>query len=131
MTARAGRTDSDSATRLPVTGRLRIGSNDDLVRLNEAAWQVLERTGFKIYSKRLLDKVAALGAAVDYGTMVARFPRTVLEETLDCRLRPEPPDQPMGDLRRIAPLHARPQHDRLMSITDTVYPNSFDGESRA
>ena len=80
---------------MPVTGRLKIGSDDDLVRLNDAAWAVLERTGFRIYSKRLLQKVEAIGARVDYDIMVARFPREVMDEVLGCELRPEPPDEPV------------------------------------
>ena len=80
---------------LPVspTGRLKLGDDDDLIRLNEAAWKVLERTGFKVYSKRILDKVGALGARVDYDTMTARFPCELIKETVDCELRPEPPDK--------------------------------------
>ena len=81
---------------VPVTGRLKIGSDDDLVRLNEAAWQVLERTGFKIYSKRILEKVEALGATVDHDDMTARFPRKLIEETVDCELRPEPENAPVA-----------------------------------
>jgi len=81
---------------VPVTGRLKIGSDDDLVRLNEAAWRVLERTGFKIYSKRILAKVEALGARVDHDEMTARFPRELIEETVDCELRPEPEDAPVA-----------------------------------
>ncbi|MCK5805613.1 MAG: trimethylamine methyltransferase family protein, partial [Lentisphaeria bacterium] len=57
---------------------------------------VLGRTGFKVYSKRILDKVAALGAKVDYDTMTARFPRELIEEIVDCELRPEQPDKPIS-----------------------------------
>jgi len=76
-------------------GRLKIGTDDDLVRLNDAAWRVLEHTGFKVYSKRLLDKLDAFGARVDHDTMIAKFPRELLNETLGCELRPEPPDEPV------------------------------------
>jgi len=76
-------------------GRLKIGTDDDLVRLNDAAWRVLERTGFKVYSNRLLDKLDAFGARVDGDSMIAKFPRELLEETLGCELRPEPPDEPV------------------------------------
>lgn len=81
---------------LPLIGQLKIGSNDDLVRLNDAAWQILERTGFKVYSNRLLQKLDAFGARVDFDTMVARFPRELLEETMDYGLRPEPPEAPVS-----------------------------------
>ena len=80
---------------LPVAGRLRIGADDDLVRLNDAAWAVLERTGFKVYSQRLLEKLRAFGAQIDLNTMVAKFPRELLTERLGCELRPEPPEQPI------------------------------------
>ena len=74
-------------------GLAKIGSDDDLVRLNDAAWRVLERSGFKVYSHRLFDSVEALGARVDRSAMVARFPRGLLDETLGCELRPEPPEE--------------------------------------
>ena len=83
---------AEGALAAPVTGRLKIGSDDDLVRLNRAAWQVLERTGFKIYSKRIIEKVKAFGAKVDEDEMIARFPQPLIEETVDCELRPEPED---------------------------------------
>jgi len=76
-------------------GRLKIGTDDELVRLNDAAWRVLERTGFKVCSNRLLDKLDAFGARVDRGSMIARFPRELLQETLGCELRPEPAAAPV------------------------------------
>jgi len=51
----AERTGQDTLATSP-TGRLKLGNDDDLVRLNEAAWEVLGCTGFKIYSKRILGK---------------------------------------------------------------------------
>jgi len=73
----------------------KIGCDDDLVRLNDAAWRVLERTGFKVYSHRLLDKIQALGAHVDRSAMIAKFPRGLLGEMLGCEPRPEPPEEPV------------------------------------
>ncbi|MBM4079405.1 MAG: hypothetical protein FJ278_06870 [Planctomycetes bacterium] len=80
----------------PVTGRLKIGTDDDLMRLNKAAWRVLERTGFKVYSQRILGKLQQLGAKVDYDQMVAKFPQKLIEATVDCQLRPEPPNPPIS-----------------------------------
>ena len=47
---------------VPVTGRLKIGTDDDLARLNKGAWKVLERVGFKVYSRTILDKLRKFGA---------------------------------------------------------------------
>lgn len=90
MSTECGTYEQQGESLSSLTGRLTIGSDEDLVRLNDAAWKILERTGFMIRSRRLLEKVRDLGASVDEGAMVARFPRSVLEETLDCRLRDEP-----------------------------------------
>jgi len=76
-------------------GRLKIGTDEDLVQLNGAAWRVLERTGFKVYSQRLLDKLEALGARVERETMTVKFPRALLDEALGCELCPEPPEEPV------------------------------------
>lgn len=81
---------------VPVVGRLRIGNDDDLVRLNKAAWKVLEQTGFKVYSGPILDKLRKFGAKVDRDEMIVRFPRRLMEQTLDCRLRPERQDAPIA-----------------------------------
>jgi len=80
-------------SRARVAGRLKVGSDDDLVRLNDAAWRVLERTGFKVHSTRLLQKLAEMGACVDDGTMIATFPRALLDERLGCGLLPEPSEE--------------------------------------
>ena len=96
MTDYLDETVPEGTLTVPTTGRLKIGDDDDLVRLNKAAWKVLERTGFKIYSKRILDKLREFGAKVDDDNMVARFPQELIEETVDCELRPELADAPIS-----------------------------------
>ena len=80
---------------VPIFGRLKVGSEDDLVRINDAAWRILGRVGMKIYSKRLLSALKSFGVRVDDRDMTARFPVEMIRSAVRCELRPERPDSPI------------------------------------
>ncbi|HUS80429.1 MAG TPA: trimethylamine methyltransferase family protein, partial [Armatimonadota bacterium] len=68
-----------------IPGRLRPCSDQDLERLNDAAWRINETVGMRIHSDVILGRCEQAGAIVDRQGRVARFPRPVIE-----RLLPEP-----------------------------------------
>jgi len=66
-----------------VTGTLRLFSEADLDRLQEAVFTVLERTGIRVYGEEFLAGLVQCGAAVDQAQRVARFPYPIVADFIE------------------------------------------------
>ena len=62
---------------------LEVLSDREIGQLHEASLRVLARTGMRFASARVLDRLAAIGAKVDRGERVARFPARLVEEAIE------------------------------------------------
>jgi trimethylamine:corrinoid methyltransferase-like protein len=57
-------------------------SQDELKAIHNASLQVLEKTGIKVMSKKVLDILGEAGAKVDYEKKSATIPANVVEEAV-------------------------------------------------
>jgi trimethylamine--corrinoid protein Co-methyltransferase len=57
-------------------------SDREIGQLHEASLQVLERTGMRFASRKVLERLSALGAKVDFGERIARLPPRMIEEAI-------------------------------------------------
>lgn len=55
---------------------------DNLCKLNEGVFQILEKTGVKIEHEEIRDVLHQVGAKVDNKKQIVRFPRRVVEKTI-------------------------------------------------
>jgi trimethylamine--corrinoid protein Co-methyltransferase len=64
-------------------GFLNICSDEDLKKIHNAAFKILEEVGLKVPSDMLLEYLESYGAKVDKVKRVAKFPPEVVEQTID------------------------------------------------
>jgi trimethylamine--corrinoid protein Co-methyltransferase len=57
-------------------------SDQEIRLLHESSVRVLERTGMRFASRRVLERLSALGAKVDFGERIARLPPRMIEEAI-------------------------------------------------
>jgi trimethylamine--corrinoid protein Co-methyltransferase len=57
-------------------------TEEQVERVHDATLQVLERTGLQVRSERILRELALAGVKVDEAEMRARFPRSLVEESM-------------------------------------------------
>lgn len=94
-------------------GTRELISKDAFQRIHDESVGILEEVGIRIYSREALDLLKEHGASVDPERMVARLPRSLVEESIS--------SAPKG-LR----LHARnPKHDLLLDRSHLYI--TFDG----
>ena len=62
-----------------LTCEISILSSEEAERIHAASLSILEETGMRIEHERMLQCLAALGADVDFHTMVVKFPRGLVE----------------------------------------------------
>lgn len=60
----------------------KVLSDNEIIQVHEASINILERTGVKILSKRVLDLLSSHGAIADYDKKVVRLPRKLVEACL-------------------------------------------------
>jgi len=65
-----------------LTGYANLFTEEDLVRMYEAALDVLLHTGVRVHHDALLDRLGRFGVVVDKGTQTARFPRELVEDVV-------------------------------------------------
>jgi trimethylamine--corrinoid protein Co-methyltransferase len=58
-------------------------SDGDVRKIADAAFEVLERSGLKVYSATAFEAFAQAGAAVDEETRTVRLPRSLVEDAID------------------------------------------------
>ncbi|HIZ77997.1 MAG TPA: trimethylamine methyltransferase family protein [Firmicutes bacterium] len=63
--------------------KFRFLNEDDILKVHDAALQVLEETGVFFDSEEALNILAEAGCSVDRGSMVVRFPKKIVEDALD------------------------------------------------
>jgi trimethylamine--corrinoid protein Co-methyltransferase len=62
--------------------RMKILSDSEIERINQASLEILERTGVMIASRSVLEFLQGTGAEVDIERSVARFPRRLVDDCL-------------------------------------------------
>ncbi len=63
-----------------IPGRLIVASDDDLLRMNDAARRILAKVGMRVHSEKILRFCADAGAQVDTQARTARFPAALIDE---------------------------------------------------
>lgn len=63
-----------------ISGRLRVATDDDLLRMNEAARRILAEVGMRVHSEQILRFCADAGAQVDAQARTAKFPPELIDE---------------------------------------------------
>jgi trimethylamine--corrinoid protein Co-methyltransferase len=56
---------------------------EDVKRIAEAAFEVLEKSGMAVYSKTAFEALKAKGADVDAENMIVKMPRSMVEDAID------------------------------------------------
>ncbi|NIR87218.1 hypothetical protein GWO13_06470 [Candidatus Bathyarchaeota archaeon] len=64
------------------TPKFRLLSKDSLEAIHWATLDVLERTGIKIFSDRVLKMLGEAGCTIDYEKKIAFIPSCLVEESL-------------------------------------------------
>jgi len=72
---------------LPVFSFAQIMSDDELEQLHEGALAILEDPGMRIENQGLLKALKNKGATVDFEQEIAKFPRKMVEETIEIAVR--------------------------------------------
>jgi len=62
---------------------LEVLSKNDMDLIHESSLKVLEETGLKVESKRVLEILSNNGCGVDYDTQIVKFPRSVVKKCLE------------------------------------------------
>ena len=62
---------------------LKVLSDHEINMVHEASVNILENTGIKVGSKRVLDLLNSKGAIVDYNTEIAKLPRSLVEKCIN------------------------------------------------
>ncbi len=57
-------------------------SDQEVRTLHETSLRVLERTGMRFASRRVLERLSAVGARVDFGERIARMPPRMVEDAI-------------------------------------------------
>ena len=73
----------------PLAGFFRALSDAEVDQLHDSVMALLENPGMRIENKEILQALEKKGAKVDYAAEVARFPRKLLEETIEIARREE------------------------------------------
>ena len=63
--------------------KLKVLSDDEMLKIVEGAFRVLQNTGCRFEDKKCMDELADLGCDVDRGKLTAKFPDQVILDTLD------------------------------------------------
>ena len=63
-----------------IPGRLAVASDDDLLRMNQAARRILAEVGMRVHSEKILRFCADAGARVDHQARTAKFPGKLIDE---------------------------------------------------
>lgn len=72
-----------SKTRPGLTGSLyRPLTDDDVVKIVESAFRILEKSGMAVYSKTAREALQAAGATIDAASHRCRFPRAMVEDAI-------------------------------------------------
>jgi trimethylamine:corrinoid methyltransferase-like protein len=74
---------------MPVTGFFRALTDTELDQLHDNVLQLLEDPGMRIENEEMLECLRKKGAGVDRTSMVVRFPRRLVEETIDIARKEE------------------------------------------
>lgn len=72
--------------------KLKVLSDDEMIRIVEAAFRVLKTTGCRFEDDACMDELEAVGCQVDRGDQVARFSEDVVFDALDNVKSVTPPD---------------------------------------
>lgn len=62
--------------------KFEVLSEAEIVNIHEASINILENTGIMVYSKKVLDLLSEKDAIVNYDNMVAKLPRSLVEDCL-------------------------------------------------
>jgi trimethylamine--corrinoid protein Co-methyltransferase len=65
-----------------IRSRVEILSEDEIQAIHDATLKVLSTTGCRLPHRRVLDRLAARGAEVDYATATVRLPAALVEEAM-------------------------------------------------
>jgi trimethylamine--corrinoid protein Co-methyltransferase len=67
----------------PINQFVNVLSDDELEKLHDGALKLLENPGMKIENEAALRALEGKGAKVDYQTEIVRYPRKLVEETIE------------------------------------------------
>ena len=59
-----------------------ILSREEVEKIHHASLKILEEIGMKIGHERMLKSLQAIGARVDFNTMIVKFPRKLIEDCM-------------------------------------------------
>jgi len=62
--------------------KVRVLSNDEIIKVHENTLKILENTGVYVYSEEALKTCAAIGLHTDSDSKIVKFPHKIVEESL-------------------------------------------------
>ena len=62
--------------------KLRVLSNDEVLKVHENTLKVLENTGVYVFSEEVLKTFSEIGLNTDINSKIVKFPRKIVEKAL-------------------------------------------------